>query len=104
MNEYSEADWIISKISQIIGGTDLIQSSDFVANDQKNDKHATFADFAVIYRTHGFSRVLEKKFREQAIPFQIVGGKSIYERPEIELIINVLLIVVAPPARDITWG
>jgi len=97
MNEYSVSDWILAKLSQVMGGMDLNQASDL--SDKKDDKRATFSDFAIIYRIHGLSRVLEKKFRNSAIPFQIIGARSIYERKEIEVIINLLRLLYLPDKK-----
>ncbi len=74
LNEFSEADYVISQISRYVGGTNLNEASDMVDEDQK----ACFADFAVIYRTHNLARVLKKKFSESGIPYQVVGEGNIY--------------------------
>jgi len=84
LNKFTEADWILTKISQIIGGMDLNESSDL--STLPSDQKVQFKDFAVIYRLHGLNRVLEKKFSAAGIPFQIVGGKSIYESSEVKFI------------------
>jgi len=88
LNEYTQANWIIDKITQIIGGINLNQASDFRGYDE--DTKADFRDFAVIYRINDLNRVLEKKLVDNGLPFQVVGGKSIYEKNEVEFIINVL--------------
>jgi DNA helicase II / ATP-dependent DNA helicase PcrA len=88
LNEYAEADWIMEKISQIMGGMNLNEASDH--SSLENDTKAKFSDFAVIYRVHNLNKVLEQKFTDNGIPFQIVGGESIYEKKEVELIINSL--------------
>jgi len=85
-NEYTEADWIINCLSQKLGGIDFHQASDFSSDDQQ----ARFSDFAIVYRIHSLGRVLEKKFQESGIPYQIVGGKSLYEQKEVKFITNLL--------------
>lgn len=67
-DEFSEADFIINFISQKIGGLNLSDST------ESSDLTARFSDFAVIYRTHQLSRVLQQKFLNSGIPFQLVGG------------------------------
>ncbi len=84
INEYTEAEWIVSKIDSLIGGTDLLK-----AGSNLNAKKSTlsFKDFAIIYRTHSFGRILEQIFATSAIPYQIIGDESLYNRPEIRYII-----------------
>ncbi len=80
LNEFSEADWIVNFIKQKAGGLDLRDASEANAN---------FSDFAILYRTHHFSRILQKKFEESGIPFQIVGGESATENQQIEDLIKI---------------
>ncbi|NMB57205.1 ATP-dependent helicase [Candidatus Beckwithbacteria bacterium] len=86
LNEYSEADWILAKINELIGGTDLVKASEHFANDTK----LGFKDFAIIYRLHYLSKVLQKKFEENGIPYQMIGNFSIFEKKEVKFIINCL--------------
>ena len=88
-NEFTEADWILAKISQIMGGMDLLEASDY-ENETIQDNKAKFKDFAIIYRVHGINRILENRFNDNGIPYQIVGGKSLYEQSLIVFIINIL--------------
>ncbi|MCL5784099.1 MAG: ATP-dependent helicase [Patescibacteria group bacterium] len=79
LNEYSEAGWIVSFINNKIGGTDLNSA-------QKGAEGANFADFAVIYRTHHLAYVLEKKFNESGLPYQIVREDTPVEGDHIKLL------------------
>ncbi|MEN9327925.1 MAG: hypothetical protein RI947_733 [Candidatus Parcubacteria bacterium] len=87
LNEYTEATKIVDEISTIMGGMDLIQ-----AGNRKREcvTSAHFSDFAVIYRTHKISRVLQQRFEESGIPYQVVGGNSPYESKEAAFIIECL--------------
>lgn len=53
-------------------------------------------NFAVLYRTHAQSRVLEEVMIETSIPYQIVGGLKFYERREIKDILSYLRLLVNP--------
>ncbi|OGK34945.1 hypothetical protein A3F59_03790 [Candidatus Roizmanbacteria bacterium RIFCSPHIGHO2_12_FULL_38_13] len=86
-DEYTEADWIVNKINESIGGTDLLQASDFSKNKNQNLR---LSDFAVIYRTHHVGRVLGQRFSQSALPYQVIGGDSPYDQKEISFIIGVL--------------
>src|SRR5262249_10244753 len=52
--------------------------------------------FAVLYRTHSQSRLLEETLRRAAIPYQVIGATSFYERKEIKDLIAYLRLVVNP--------
>ena len=43
-----------------------------------------YDDFAILYRGNAQSRILEDFFRNQFIPYQILGGHSFYDREEIK--------------------
>lgn len=43
-----------------------------------------YEDFAILYRGNAQSRVIEDFFRNQFIPYTIVGGHSFYDREEIK--------------------
>lgn len=52
--------------------------------------HEPLRQFAVLFRTHAQSRVLEEIFIQSAIPYQIIGGVRFYERKEIKDVIAYL--------------
>ncbi len=75
-NEYDEAE----KIVQII-------------LDIRKKTHCGFSDFAVLYRSGFLSRIVEKKFTESGIPYEIFGGVKFYQRMEIQDIMAYLRLV-----------
>jgi ATP-dependent DNA helicase UvrD/PcrA len=89
LNEYTEADYILSLIEAKVGGTDLLSSAQR-EHQEALDEQARFSDFAVMFRTHHLSRVLEQKFFDSGIPFQKIGAQSSLAQPEIQLIIQEL--------------
>lgn len=78
-NEFTEADWIVNEICSHMGGIDLNQAGDTTG--------FRFSDFAVIYRTHALARILEQRFSDSAIPYQVIGSNSLYEQKEVKFII-----------------
>jgi DNA helicase-2/ATP-dependent DNA helicase PcrA len=58
----------------------------------------TFGDFAVFYRTHAQSRVLEEALRSARppVPYTIVGGTRFYDRAEIKDLLAYLRVLVNP--------
>lgn len=85
MNEFTEADFIVREISSLRGGTDLKSAGE--------DGAVRFSDFAVVYRTHSFARILEQKFSDSAIPYQVIGSNALYEQKEIKCITAWLLYI-----------
>ena len=65
----------------------------------RNNRDKTYGDFAVLYRTHAQSRVLEEKFIAAGIPYVIVGGLRFYERKEIKDLLAYLRLLVNPGDR-----
>lgn len=75
-NEYAEADRIIMNIHQI-----------------RRDTGCNYADFAVLYRSGFLSRIIEKKFTENGVPYEIFGGVKFYQRMEIQDIMAYLRLI-----------
>jgi len=59
----------------------------------KREKEYTFSDFAVLYRSGFLSRIIEKKFVESNIPYEIYSGVKFYQRMEILDIIAYLRLI-----------
>lgn len=55
-----------------------------------------FGNFAVLYRVNIQSRAVEEAFRDEGLPYHIVGGISFYHRKEIKDIIAYMRLVVNP--------
>lgn len=75
-NEYEEADKIIEIIQEL-----------------RRKSNVNFSDFAVLYRSSFVSRVMEKKFTENGIPYEILGGVKFYQRMEIQDIMAYLRLI-----------
>ncbi len=75
-NEFAEADQIITNIHQI-----------------RKETGCNYADFAVLYRSGFLSRVIEKKFTENGVPYEIFGGVKFYQRMEIQDVMAYLRLV-----------
>ncbi len=78
-NEYQEADAIRDTI------TALMDESGLAARD-----------FAVLYRTHAQSRVIEDSLRRAGIAYDIIGGVRFYERAEVKDVLAYLRVVANP--------
>ncbi len=78
-DDRDEADRLISSICRLI----------------ENDG-ASYRDFAVLYRTHSQSRIIEDALVRSALPYKIIGGLRFYERKEIKDILAYLKLIVNP--------
>lgn len=56
----------------------------------------SYRDFAVFYRTHAQSRVVEEIFLQAGIPYTIIGGLRFYERKEIKDLLAYLRLIANP--------
>lgn len=59
-------------------------------------EHCSYEDFAILYRTNAQSRVFEKEFTRNDIPYRIHGGLSFYQRKEIKDVFAYLRLSVNP--------
>ncbi len=77
-NEYDEAAFLVNTARSLI------------------DDGYSSSDFAVLYRTHAQSRVLEEALMKAAIPYRIYGGTRFYDRKEIRDILAYLKVIENP--------
>lgn len=75
-NDYAEAEKIVELIL-----------------DTRKSTEASFSDFAVLYRSGFLSRIIEKKFTECGIPYEIFGSVKFYHRMEVQDLIAYLRLV-----------
>ena len=63
------------------------EEANFVANQifkfKSEESQLKYRDIAILYRSNHLSRLFEKVFRNDGIPYRLVGSKSFYERREI---------------------
>ncbi|MDZ7268119.1 MAG: UvrD-helicase domain-containing protein [candidate division KSB1 bacterium] len=60
------------------------------------DPRVRYSDFAVLVRTNFQLRPLEEAARHANLPYQLIGGTSFYERPEIRTLIAYLKLMRNP--------
>jgi superfamily I DNA/RNA helicase len=77
LDAFSEADYIIRTIEQVLGGTDW----DKVHHDERLLAAENFQDFAVLYRQNRRGKQLAEKLRAAGLPVQITGEDSPYATP-----------------------
>ena len=92
-NEKAEADSIARIIEQMIGGTGFHSIDTGAVEDANLEKSFSYADFAVLYRTHDQHRALSEIFDRRGIPFQIASRQNILEHKGLPEIVSLLKIV-----------
>ena len=70
--------------------------------EQRRRKNRSNRDFAVLYRTNAQSRAVENALRRSAIPYQLTGGVSFYERREVKDVLAYLR-ALAQPRDSVSW-
>ncbi|MCD4690056.1 UvrD-helicase domain-containing protein, partial [bacterium] len=78
-NEYQESDEIRDTVLTLI-----------------SERGLSPRDFAVLYRTHAQSRVIEDGLRRAGIAYDIIGGVRFYERAEVKNVLAYLKVIVNP--------
>lgn len=81
--------WTANKDGSLVscyGATDEGDEAHFVSREigRLVDEGYSYRDFAVFYRTHAQSRVIEEAFLRANCPYRIFGGLRFYERKEIK--------------------
>ncbi|KRL13604.1 superfamily I DNA RNA helicase [Levilactobacillus zymae DSM 19395] len=78
-NENDEAHYVVAKIQE-----------------EREQHHRGYGDFAVLYRTNAQSRVIEETLVKANIPYTMVGGHKFYDRKEIRDVLAYLTLIANP--------
>ncbi|MBI5417266.1 UvrD-helicase domain-containing protein [Candidatus Poribacteria bacterium] len=84
-----------SKIVHFLGQNEIDEAR-FVAKtiiQFTKEKNKKWGDFAVFYRTHAQSRIIEDSLRNENMPYAIIGGIKFYDRKEIKDILAYLKVI-----------
>lgn len=76
--------------------SDSFQEAQFIGGtiaEQVDREGKKYNDFAVFYRTHAQSRIIEDALVHRYIPYHIIGANKFYERKEVKDIIAYLKLV-----------
>jgi DNA helicase-2/ATP-dependent DNA helicase PcrA len=76
-----------------------IEEAKYIARSIKElyqkGKHS-YGDFAVLYRIHAQSRILEEILREEGLTYRVIGGVSFFQRKEVKDIVSFLKVIANP--------
>jgi DNA helicase-2/ATP-dependent DNA helicase PcrA len=70
--------------------------------EQRRRQDRSNRDFVILYRTNAQSRAIENALRRSAIPYQLTGGVSFYERREVKDVLAYLR-ALAQPRDSVSW-
>ncbi|MBQ7543405.1 MAG: UvrD-helicase domain-containing protein [Synergistaceae bacterium] len=86
------------RIYSLIAGSDW-QEADFLVREidrLHRVKYFPYGHIAVLYRQNAMSRVIEKCFLENDVPYRIIRGVSFYERMEVKDVLAILKLALNP--------
>ncbi len=105
--------------TKVISMPDAETEAEWIVNEifDENRMHGrSYDDFAILFRMNAQSRIFEERFREQEIPYKVIGGQSFYERREVKDVLAYLnlftnndddvslLRIISSPPRGIGAG
>lgn len=74
-SDLAEAIWIAKEINRMVGGVDMLDAQQLAGTSTRT--HArSFAEIAVLYRTHRHAKVLEQCLRREGIPYVVTGRED----------------------------
>lgn len=77
--------------------TEEVEASDIVSRVMALVERGVAPNqIAVLYRMHALSRAIEERLRNRGIRYQVVGGRTFYERSEVKDVIAYLRLVENP--------
>ncbi len=91
-DQFEEADGIAHAIRE--------RAAENAAQNAGRGKKAPFGDFAVLLRANAQARPLEDAFLAARIPYQVIGGQSLFERKEARDVLSYLSLLANPDADN----
>ncbi len=91
-DEHAEAEAIAHRIEALVGGTGYHSLDTGRADRPHADQALSYADFAVLTRTHDQIRVLGEHFSALGIPFQSVARERVYRQAGVAAALSVMRI------------
>ena len=62
----------------------------------KFENRTDFKDYAILYRGNYQARIFEQSLRNQRIPYQMAGGQSFFDKPEIKDLLSYMRLITNP--------
>lgn len=95
-SDKSEAEYIARTIEAMLGGVGHFSIDSDISDGESVEGADGFSGFAVLCRLRSQMVVLEKAFRDHAIPYQVMGDVPFYRREPAKTTLEVLKYLVRP--------
>jgi len=92
-DERAEAEAIAGIIEQQVGGTGFHSIDTGLVKDANLSASCSYADFAVLYRTHAQHRVIADTFEKRGIPCQVASRENVLNRKGLPELVAYLKII-----------
>ena len=79
----AEAEFVVHTIERLLGGITHF-SFDSKRSEAHSEHSFSFKSFAVLYRLHWQSKLLEEAISRSGMPYQIIGGRSLWQKPNLK--------------------
>lgn len=96
--EKAEAEFVVHTIEQLVGGTGNFSFASGRVEHSGEEQKYSFRSFAVLYRLNLQTGILEEAFSRSGMPYQIVGGNSLWKSKRIRSWRALLEAVLHPEA------
>jgi len=84
---------------RLVSACDEVEEANWIATDlwkARESEQLRWEEAAVLYRANHLSRIMEQTFRQQRIPYQVVGGQEFYDRREVKDALAYLQVCLNP--------
>ncbi|MEA4893194.1 MAG: UvrD-helicase domain-containing protein [Peptococcaceae bacterium] len=86
-SDLAEAIFVAKEINRLVGGVDMLDAQS-LGPDQGRNKPRSFADIAVLFRTHRQAQLIEKCLRRESIPYVAAGREDFLAAPRVRGILG----------------
>ncbi len=108
--EMAEAIFVAKEINRLIGGIDMLDAQEgFACPEERRPR--SFAEIAVLYRTHRQADLLEKCLKKEGIPYVVTGRDDFFDADSVRGTVSFLRCLEDPEDRlsrrlclKLLWG
>ncbi|UCF94375.1 MAG: UvrD-helicase domain-containing protein [Desulfobacterales bacterium] len=92
-HEKAEAEAVAREIEQLVGGTGYHSIDTGKVRNADVTQARTYADFALLYRTHAQHQIIAEVFELSGIPYQVASRENLFSRPGPAVLISFLKLI-----------
>ena len=95
-DERAEAEWVVGRIEECVGGTSHYQHARGNVTDTVSRRERSFRDFAVLCRLHALTNPLQEALARSGIPFRVVGETRWFDKKIVKDVVAYLKVIHNP--------